>query len=206
MSYHLSAVAVDLDRVRAAIGSKDEVLLAALCDENAYSLQRIDDLLENALDADDPDYRPLTAADVLGHLVLGGPYREGERVGFAYGYCLELLCHHFGEALNNSEWCSMRSAWFDAVQAALEAAGVNRKLLSVHLLANRGAPIAIPTIDDFPGIGYLMKVEIAQTRAALAAADLSRIADKEAVASIRQISAWLDECVRSNRDLVCFYA
>lgn len=208
MSYCVTAIAVDLDEVRAVLGSKDEVLAARLREALAGGLDQIDRMLAHHLEDDEDEDgnppEPLTTADVLRHLVMGEPYRDD--FGFAYGYCFEALCLHFGDFLDNRHWSAMRGEWFDTVQKALARAGVAERQFSVNGLFFRGPPIDLPEIDDFPGIGYLTKAEIPTARAALAAADLSAATDPAAAEAIEQILSWLDACARSNRDLVCTYA
>jgi hypothetical protein len=201
VSYQLSPIAIDLDALRAAIGSRDAALMGKIRGRFYADSKRIDRLLKEVLD---PDEEPLASGDVLRHLIMGEPYRED--AGFAYGYCLELVCRQVGKALPNSAWSAMRSGWFDTIAAALRDGGVNSSALSIRNLAFRGSPVALPPIDEFPGIGYLTKAEIGTARAALAAADLSRSGDEEVAASIRQVAEWLNTCTDSNRDLVCFYA
>jgi hypothetical protein len=208
VSYCVSAIAVDLDEVRAVIGSRKKAMLAQLQKELAGDLDQVDGMLEDyAEDNEDEDGNPpepLTTADVLRHLVMGEPYRE--EFGFAYGYCFEAICLHFGEFLNNSQWSAMRSEWFETVGKELKKAGVDEKAFSMNKLFFRGPPVKLPEIDDFPAVGYLTKSEVAKARAALAKADLSKVKNKEAVESIEQIRSWLDECAKSDRDLVCTYA
>jgi hypothetical protein len=200
VSQHLTPIAVDLDTVHSAVGSRDTALMGKIRGRFYAESKRIDRLLKDAID---PDEEPLTTGDILRHLITGEPYRED--AGFAYGYCLELVCRQLGRALDNSAWSAKRGGWFDAVAAALRDAGVYSSALSIEALAFRGAPVPLPHIDDFPSIGYLTKAEIGTARAALAAADLSRAPAEEATA-IRQLREWLDTCAESNRDLVCFYA
>jgi hypothetical protein len=200
VSYHLTPIAIDLDALRAAIGSRDAALMGKIRGRFYADSKRIDRLLKEVLD---PDEEPLTTGDILRHLIMKEPYRED--AGFAYGYCLELLCYQLGDELNNSEWSAMHDDWFDTVASALRDSGVNTSALSIRALAFRGSPVSLPPIDDFPGIGYLTTAEIGTARAALAAADLSRSGD-EAAASIRQVAEWLSTCAGSNRDLICFYA
>ena len=54
----------------------------------------------------------------------------------------------------------MRGDWFDTIAAALRDGGVNSSALSIRDLAFRGSPVALPPIDDYPGIGYLTSAEI----------------------------------------------
>lgn len=203
MSYAVTSIAVDLDAVRGAIGSKSKPFLAQLQKSFAGELEQIDDMLADYFDEGEP---PLTTATVLQHLVMGEPHSEQEGVGFAYGYGFEALCKHFGDRLGDNCWSGMRSEWFDAVQEALKQAGVTEKQFSIHRLVSRGAPVKLPEIDDFPGIGYLTKAEVIEARAVLAKADLLKVEDGEAVQAIEQVCEWLDECAESHRDLVCTYA
>ena len=97
MSYHLTPIAVDLDKLRAAIGSRDAALVGIIRGRFYADSKRIDRLLKEVLD---PDEEPLTTGDILRHLIMGEPYRED--AGFAYGFCLELVCRQVGKALPNS--------------------------------------------------------------------------------------------------------
>jgi hypothetical protein len=208
VGYILTPIAVDLDEVRGVIGSKKKSLLSKLRKAFAGTLDQIDEMLADRFEDEDEEgdenKEPITTADVLRHLVMGEPYREG--FGFAYGYWFESLCLHFGDFLNNSQWSAMHAEWFETVQKALTEVRVSKKVFTVDWLAFRGPPIELPEIDDFPGIGYLTKTEVVTARAALAKADLSKLKNKRTVPSIEQIRSWLDECAKSNRDLVCTYA
>ena len=77
MSYCLSPTAVDLDTVRRAIGSKDKKLLVRLKKSIGNDLDQIDAMLED-YDDEDEEEEPLTTADVLRHMILGEPYRDGD--------------------------------------------------------------------------------------------------------------------------------
>lgn len=206
MGYIVQPFAVDLGKVRAAIGSKNKSLLSKLKKKFAEDFEQFDEMLADTLEEDEEDAsaEPLTMVDVLRHLIMGEPYREN--IGFAYGYGFEFLCQHFGDFLDNGEWSAMRAEWFDTVQKALKKAGVSEKALSFNQLVFRGPPVELPEIDDSPCIGYLTKAEIAKARAALTAADLSKVKNTDAVASIEQIISWLDTCAKKKCDLVCTYA
>jgi hypothetical protein len=97
--------------------------------------------------------------------------------------------------------------WARTVDRGLKAVGVPEGVLRVekHLM-NRGAPIATPEIEDFPGIGYLKVTEVKVAKKAFAQAEFTDIKDKEVLASIQEILGWLQTCADSGRDLVCFYA
>lgn len=208
MSYCVSAIAVDLDKVRAAIGSKNKKLLATLQREAASELDQIEEMIaEHLEDDEDEDGNPLAPFSVdeaLKGLIMGGDWRE--EFGFAYGYCFEFLCLHFGDFLNNSHWSAMRSEWFDTVEKGLAKAGVTKKMFALKELFFRGPPLPLPGLEEFPCIGYLTRPEIAKVRDVLATADFTKVKDRGVVESIEQIREWLDECAKTNRDLVCTYA
>ena len=201
MSYRLLPIAVDLDALRLAIRSRDAALVGKIRGRFYADTKKINQLLKQAFDADD---EPLSIDDVLRHLIMDEPYRE--EAGFAYGYGLELLCRQIGKTLPNGGWSAVRGDWFDTVAAGLRGCGVYSSALSIRDLAFRGPPVPLPPIDEFPAIGYLTAAEIGTARAALAAADLSRLEEDEVVPAIRQVNGWLDACAEASRDLVCFYA
>jgi hypothetical protein len=208
MGYCVTAIAVDLDEVRAVLGSKKKALLARLRTDFAGTLDQIDEMIadhvENDTDEDGNPPESLTTAEVLRHLVMGEPYRDD--FGFAYAYCFESLCLHYGEFLDNRHWSAMHSEWFDTVEKGLKQAGVGKEDFSLTMLFFRGPPVELPEISDFPAVGYLTKPEVAKARAVLAKADLTKVKRSDVVESIEQIRSWLDTCANSDRDLVCTYA
>jgi hypothetical protein len=153
MGYILTATAVDLGKVAAALGSKNKRLVSTLVKKFGDEFDQHD---ETAADfADDEDGEDaLTMEDVLRQMVMGEEYNE--ELGFMYGYALDFICRHFGEELPNEHWSAMPSGsdWARTVDRGLKAAGVPERVLRVekHLMY-RGSPIPIPEIEDFPGIG-----------------------------------------------------
>src|SRR5207245_2481022 len=97
--------------------------------------------------------------------------------------------------------------WAKTVDRGLKVAGVPESVLRVgkHLM-DRGAPIAIPEIADFPGIGYLKLEEVQTAQKALDKPKLAAIRDEQVLASIQELRSWLQTCAGSGRDLVCFLA
>jgi hypothetical protein len=259
MGYTLTPIAVDLSKVTAVIGSRDESLLAALTKKLKEELDEIDAVgedyeedgdegpaaryagkpkealasmqadLERLLRGEKLDKDCLTAwllsdeeppqkasaqagtpcastGEALRHLVMGeAPDR---RVGFNYGYVLQSLCRHYGEALPNDRWSSLRrgSQWFRGLDRALRAADIPVEALSVTKhLAERGSPVPIPEYSDFPSIGYMRSVEVETALAALGGTDF-RAVDPEARAYVEDVKHWLRRCSELQCDLVCFYA
>jgi len=95
MSYPLTPYLVDIEAVRAALGSGDEALLATIVDQDPDQL---------ADDGGADDELPVGLA--LRHLILGDP--PVVESAYQYGYALEHLCRHFGEALDSDGWESIR--------------------------------------------------------------------------------------------------
>lgn len=206
MGYILTATAVDLGKVAAAVGSRNKRLVSTLIKKFGDEFDQYDEAAADFADDEDGE-DALTMADVLRQMVMGEEYNE--ELGFMYGYALDFLCRHFGEELPNEHWSAMPSgsSWAKAVDQGLKAAGVPERVLRAekHLLS-RGSPIPIPEIDDFPGIGYLKLKEVQAAQEALAQARLAAIKDREVLGSIEQMRDWLRTCADSGCDLVCFYA
>jgi hypothetical protein len=148
---------------------------------------------------------PVSCAEVLRHIIFGEQYDQ--RAGFKYGYVLEALCEHYGKRLDDA-WAPMYQGakWRKQVTAAFKAAGIPDTLFrSLEKMTERGAPITIPEIDDFPGIGYLKREEMAETRAALSEVNLTAMKDRDVREDLEALLRWFQTCGESQRDLVCFY-
>jgi hypothetical protein len=155
--------------------------------------------------------REPTTGAALAHLILGG--NPDRRFGYKYGFALRCLCQHLGRVAPNNSWCTIRSAAFDAVDAALSKAGVSAEAFSTAgFLVNRGAPVPIPAPADFPFIGYVTREEASRllplldpvkTEAAIRGAPNE--VQEWLGGALSELRAWLDAAVKSDRDLVCFY-
>jgi hypothetical protein len=192
MSYGFTPIAVDLDLVRKAIGTKDASLLAALLAEYRHDDPEVEE-----------DEEVVSAREALKQMVMGEKYSEGENVGSEYGYALECLCLHFGEQLNDDQWCSMHMEWVETVDAALEAEGATGFSV-LGTLMHRGAPITIPPTYDFPGIGYMLAGEMGAVLGSLLQAR-QKISDEGVRESVGQVCGWIETCIAEKCDLVCFY-
>ncbi len=197
MSYGIVPIGVSLEKVKRAIGSKDEKLLMAI---RRDFRSRFDQDAED-FDADEGE---LALEDAVKRLVVGD--KLGDKFGHKYGYALEILCLYFGEHLSNSEWSAIKWEWIEEVDKILKEVGVKADVFSISKrLVGRGAPIAIPKIDDFPSIGYLLEAEISKVIAEFTGSNSSKIDNKEVVKSIVELKTWFDQCTKTHRDLICFY-
>src|SRR5262249_44341093 len=167
--------------------SKDKRLVNALVKKYGDEFEQFDEMAADSGD-DEGGEEALTMQSALTQLVMGEEYNE--EVGFMYGYALEFVCRHFGEELPNERWSAMPSGsqWARTVDRGLKAAGVPESVLRVgkHLMY-RGAPIAIPEIEDFPGIGYLKLKEVKAAQKALGQAKLASVKDEEVLASLQEL-------------------
>lgn len=161
---------------------------------------------------DEEDRPPCaTTVEALRHLIMGE--ERDRRIGFKYGYVLEVLCRHFGEGLPNDLWCDLRSChgWFEELDDTLRLAGVPAESLSIREhLVGRGSPVPLPKIRDFPAIGYLRGEEVRRALDALGKAKIDDIGEEEEEEpwlpeGLDDVRGWLRKCVETGRDLVCFY-
>lgn len=163
MSYGVHAYAVDLASLKKTLGSGDSVFAKRLSKKFAKELAEVDDL---GFDEGGP-----SAADCLRTLIVGGvdaahAAADDEDVpGYLFGYALEIVCREIGDRLPNRAFSGMGSEYFEAIDAALKKAKSTRTISSI---VNRGDPMKLPFIDDFPSIGWLSAAEAAEWSADLA--------------------------------------
>jgi hypothetical protein len=120
-----------------------------------------------------------------------------------YVAALQLICMAIGEPLDNAEVAPADPVHFDAVDAALESAGLARKI-SMNKLVFGGPPIAIPPSDDFPAIGYLAPATVKAARGLIAKHDWSAH-PAEVQATLRLVNTWIEEAASRGEGLVCIY-
>jgi hypothetical protein len=148
VGYGAMAYTVDLDRLRAEIGSGDrdsaERYSATFTEHNQYLQDMIDDTIG--------DEGSVTVADVARHMILGEPCDE--RIGFAYGYFLKHLCETHGTFEDNYGWMPVPVDFPQRLDDYLAGQGLLAEGFTVTDLVFGGSPVPLPRIDDFPGIGY----------------------------------------------------
>jgi hypothetical protein len=149
MALNGQAYAVDLDRMRAAFGSKDERLLRSI----AVLTEEISDEGEVASTA----YSPQDAmADII-----AGECRAPEDRRHLYGYAVEDLCHHFGEVIPIPD-----DEGFDEIGDP-DDLEIEPRIFSDEM------PIPVPAWDDTPYVRFLDASKVADTVARLCGDDLS---------------------------------
>ncbi len=70
------------------------------------------------------------------------------------------------------------------------------------------ASLIAPEIDDFPGIGFLNLKEVKAAQKCLGVRDQCLMLSKmrKFWGHFQELQTWLQTCVDSGRDLICFYA
>ena len=131
MSYVLTPYALDLVRLRAAIGSQDKKIITAA--------RRI---LGKQVDADDDG---LSIGQAITALIMGTP--RGRIATHQFGYALEAIAAHLGKRLAKDAWSGV--GW-----AAVADAGLGDVM-------TRGSPVKLPKYPDFPMIGFMKHDEVA---------------------------------------------
>ena len=143
MSYSVMFYAVDVPKLQAIYGSKNEALLKEVIDARSADLDDNDAFFE--------DYGlPVDSRSAIRQIFEGTVPQDDLSVAAMYGYVLKILCEHLGEFAGGDIY-STRILPFDS-----------------KLMAN-GPPIPIPDDPgDFPEIGYLTKEGILAEKEAAA--------------------------------------
>jgi hypothetical protein len=185
MSTAVYVYSVPADKLRAAPGSKDEELLAALSKLNGF-FETIDKIADDR--DQDEEEPPPKCATAYRQIVNGESYAVG--FGYVYGYAYEGLCLALGAEMERS-WIPIARSyeWFPKIDAALAALRINLKITD---LLCRGTLIDIPTPDDFPGLGWWNADEVAAAAVTFKALDLNRL-DGETERTVKPVSDAIDD-------------
>jgi len=197
MSGQFAPIAVDLQQVRKAVGSKNRSLLPALQKRFGPWFENIDEQVA------DMDEGSPSLEEVLKLLVAGKPVSADWP--FQFAVAVELLYRHFGEVLSDRQFSSMRLEWVERVDKAIRQAGVpeERFGLERHLF-NRGP--AIPFVGRVEMcMGYLSLAEVRSAMEAFARADYTTL-KRDVRLAVAEVRSWLVNCDTLGWDLVSFYS
>jgi hypothetical protein len=198
MSYGITAYAVDIEKVRAQIGSGD----AGLAEDYAASFPEHRQHVQEHLDELRGD-SAVTLADIARQVILGEPYDE--RFGSAYRYFFEHLCERAGERMHNHGFTPF-SGWdyLRVVDKALADAGLLVPDFTLEGLIAGGSPVPLP-YADFPAIGHRLNAELAAPAERLANAPNTSLPDDEFGMQAYALFQWLSYPEDEGLDLVTFY-
>src|SRR5262249_28783165 len=163
MSGQFAPIAVDLEQVRKAVGSKSKSLLPALQKRFGRWFENVNEQV-----ADMGGGGP-SLEEVFELLIAGKPVSADWP--FQFAVAVELLYRHFGELLSDRQFTSMRLEWIERVDKAMRQAGVpeDRFGLERHLF-NRGPAIPFAGRVEMC-MGYLSLTEVRSAMDAFARAD-----------------------------------
>jgi hypothetical protein len=191
MSGQFSPIAVDLEQVRKAVGSRSRTLLSAL-------QKRFRPWFDQVADAGGP-----ALEEVLKLLIAGKSVSPDWP--FQFSVAVELLYRHFGTVLSDRQFSSMRIEWAERVDEAIKCVGVPKEQFGLmRQLFTRGPAIPFGGRVEMC-MGYLSLAEVRTTMAAFAQADYTDLKPEVRLA-IAEVRSWLVSCDTLGRDLVGFYS
>jgi hypothetical protein len=180
MSYVLTAYLVDIDKLQALVGSKDQSVVEAVKANNAEFF----DEEEEEFDEDE-----LWLSTAIEHLIMD--QEKDPEEAHQYGYALREICDCYGELLPCDAWNGVR--W-----AAVEICGLQ------DLLTKTRPPIELPENDDFPRIGCLRRSEVPGELQA-AKERLEAATENDDPELLEEYVGWLEAAAEQGGDVVFFY-
>jgi len=158
MGYGFMLYSVDLEKFKAACGSKDDKLRRMISGRFKGEFTSYDA---------DHDEGALSLRDALRQVIMGEALDP--RAGSTYHYACKLICEHFGKFMPNAPLLPISLSFIEEVDDALRDMGVF-EVISLSNLAYRGLPVDLPRPDDFPMTGYMTSAEVRVARERLDAA------------------------------------
>jgi hypothetical protein len=196
MSYGLTLYSVDLDKLGAALGSRDEALHRTICERLHDDLEQLAEWFEDEIEEGAP-----APAEAVGALLRG---EDLEDHGFMYAYALELIIRHFGRALDNAAFYPCDTEFLEDVDAALAELGAPDELLTEDLQFG-GLPFELPEPDDFPGAGHWDASLVASAHAKLGSVVVPASLEEPVGQAVAAVQRWLGEAASRREAIVGFY-
>ena len=149
MALNGQAYAVDVDRMRAVVGSKDECLLRSIAV-----------LTDEMLDEDEAASSAYSPQDAMTDII-EGEFRAPENRRSLYGYAIEDLCQHFGQVIPIPD-----DEGYDEIGDP-DDLEIEPSIFASEL------PIPVPKWSDTPYVRYLDASKVADAVETLSSEDLS---------------------------------
>lgn len=191
MSYALRVYQVDLNALRATVGSNDTALLQRVLAREAYAIRAHDEWFADEIAGGDP-----TLGQALEQIVRNQMVRSA---GYAYGYALELLCRELGEPLPSDNFQGIGWSWIETVDARLAELNAPPRF-RLDRLAGIFPLQDVPRPSDFPSIGHLTPEDLDAARAWAAALEPADGTTR----AVEEILDWLE--APPGMGLVGFYS
>lgn len=192
MSYPYSAIAIDLKKLTAAVGSKDKKLEAALLKKFKS------DITENAEWFADEIAKGAPTLDRAISEIIAGTMPKKSKHGFQYGYALEKLVLHFGKRIDEDE---LGLGADEAIEKALKKA---KQPPFEKLVKNLVYPIAMPKPADFPDISTMTAQDVAAFAKALDAIKPHIEDDDDAQEVADAFRSWCTKAQKTKSALMLF--
>jgi hypothetical protein len=146
MGMGLSVYLVPERDVATVVGCKDESLLADILAHMAEGIEWLD----RDCDTGDEEFSPGLTFNQAMHELFAGAFSKPEQCAFMYVYAFEIVCHYYGEFLNNSYFCPLHHWWFGRLDEMLANGGVS---LRFHDLLER-PPVVLPDARKYVHLGH----------------------------------------------------
>jgi hypothetical protein len=199
MGYGAQAWAVDLGLIRGEIGSGDPELARRHGLRFTEHLRDVQSFIDDVTGADGA----VTMADVARHMILGEPYDD--RLGFAYGYFLQYLCEVQGTWMHNPSMMPIAVDLPERLDRVLAERGLLADGFSVSDLLFGGAPVPLPPIGDFPGIGFREFGALEEPAGRLARLGTMDDVAEEFAGPAYDVFQWLSQAHDMKRSVVSFF-
>ena len=187
MGYAYSVFAVDLRKLRPH-GKK---LFAELRDKYADDIEEADNWFDTYIIQKGAP----TRLRALWQLMMKLPLQKD--AGFQYGYCIEMLCKHFGERVDETSL-----TWFDDV---LDPLLKKARCPKTDKLLGKGVfPIKIPPPADFPELGTVTPAGCAAGLRAMTAVKPLTNGDENLDMVVDEVRRWFELAKAKRRGLVWF--
>jgi hypothetical protein len=187
MSSQMVVYSIPLAQMRALLGSGRRDVLARI-----DYFPDLAEIFEEHFAFEDEE--PMTPQEAVGHLLDGGPYRDGAEA--LYLFCFEALCRVLGQGRYGFQ--GIRWGYVEAVDGYLESIGFP---LRVADLAAGGLPFDFPYSDSGPSIGHWPREKVAAARKCLTKDKRdSGVADLDA--ALVTVDGWLDVLAKRRGDIL----
>jgi hypothetical protein len=207
MSRTLTAVAVDIDKLRKVPGSNDKRLLARVLAGQAEDIAFHDEFFGKS------KHHYLPIGQAIEQLIRG--QMDGNATPlFQYEHALAMIAEVLGEVLDNDAFTDCHSDYWREINSAVRQVRKSAKLSALVAptpdeALRRGSCVPIPLDRRNPlGTGHLEKAACAASAAALSTLDLTRLIDsgkleyvEETEAALIQYTEWLKAASKSRRGL-----
>lgn len=210
MSYIVMPYRVDFARLKAIRGSRDQLLLEQLR-PLAQEASAYDDNDDEEWNDDGPIVGIIrrvqrifvgkVSVEKALERFIGGKSLSGDPVRYIEAF--HVIVSHIATGLDNRAVAPAAPQHFTYVDEAFNNNGIGTAVSMTSLIFG-GAPVDLPSWDDFPQVGHMTPEAVEKAKGRIAAKDWSSH-PQEAQRTIALVDQWIDEAAAHGEGLVCFY-